>query len=304
MDFIEHEKDNSKNCKIQSQVPDITRSEPCCVGIDEAGRGPVLGPMVYGICYCPLSKAENLKELGFADSKTLTEEQREALFDTLSRKNSDFIGWVIDILSPNYISNAMLRRTKCSLNEISHNSAIGLIQLLLDSGVNVQEVYVDTVGVANKYQEKLQKIFPAQQITVTPKADSKFPIVSAASICAKVRSLVGRDRVIKSWTFQEDFESSDGCGSGYPSDPNTKKWLSNNVDKVFGFPRLVRFSWQTCRTILDDKAVQVIWDDDGDSDDEAAKGTASITTFFSSNNEVPKQHKFFLDRKLDSLEAF
>ncbi|XP_031566950.1 ribonuclease H2 subunit A-like [Actinia tenebrosa] len=303
MDFSQHEKDNTKNCKIQSPIPEITRSEPCCVGIDEAGRGPVLGPMVYGICYCPISQSEKLKELGFADSKTLTEEQREALFKTLSEDNTDFIGWVIDILSPTHLSNEMLKRTKCSLNEISHNTAIGLIQLLLKSGINVKEVYVDTVGVANKYQEKLQNIFPDQQITVTPKADSKFPIVSAASICAKV----GRDRVIKSWKFIERLEvTAEDCGSGYPSDPTTKRWLADNVDKVFGFPQLVRFSWATCSTILDNKAVDVIWDDDGDSDDEAAKGTTAITNFFSANNgkDVPKTHKFFLERNLESMEAF
>jgi hypothetical protein len=47
-------------------------------------------------------------------------------------------------------------------------------------------------------------------------------------------------------------------------------------------------------------------DDDGDSDDEAAKGTAAITSFFSANSDkdVPKRHKFFLERNLDSMEAF
>ncbi|XP_048575437.1 ribonuclease H2 subunit A isoform X3 [Nematostella vectensis] len=213
MDFEEFKKDNSKNCIIKSKIPEIARNEPCCVGIDEAGRGPVLGPMVYGICYCPLSKAEELKNTGFADSKTLTEEEREALFKELSENCHGYMGWVIDILTPNFLSNCMLQRTKCSLNEVSHNSAIGLIRLLLDSGVKVQEVYVDTVGPAEKYQDKLQKIFPEQKIVVTPKADAKFPIVSAASVCAKV----SRDRVISAWEFSEDIIFTKETGSGYPS---------------------------------------------------------------------------------------
>lgn len=43
MDLSEYGNDNSQNCKVISEIPEIARSEPCCVGIDEAGRGPVLG---------------------------------------------------------------------------------------------------------------------------------------------------------------------------------------------------------------------------------------------------------------------
>ncbi|XP_048575436.1 ribonuclease H2 subunit A isoform X2 [Nematostella vectensis] len=304
MDFEEFKKDNSKNCIIKSKIPEIARNEPCCVGIDEAGRGPVLGPMVYGICYCPLSKAEELKNTGFADSKTLTEEEREALFKELSENCHGYMGWVIDILTPNFLSNCMLQRTKCSLNEVSHNSAIGLIRLLLDSGVKVQEVYVDTVGPAEKYQDKLQKIFPEQKIVVTPKADAKFPIVSAASVCAKV----SRDRVISAWEFSEDIIFTKETGSGYPSDPTTKKWLADNLDRVFGFPQLVRFSWSTCSNILDNKAVPVTWDDDDDDsdEDEATKNSAPITSFFSAktNDVTATRHRFFQERNLESLEMF
>lgn len=122
-----------------SQVPSVTLKEDCIMGIDEAGRGPVLGktrytlgilyiigPMVYGTCFCPLSKKDDLERMKMAgvncitalthgsciiylDSKTLNELQREALFRKISEA-ADWLGWKATILSPNYISNGMLRR--------------------------------------------------------------------------------------------------------------------------------------------------------------------------------------------------
>ncbi|KAJ8025959.1 Ribonuclease H2 subunit A [Holothuria leucospilota] len=172
----------------------------------------------------------------------------------------------------------------------------------LDDSPKAHDVYVDTVGDAAKYQAKLQGIFPNLEITVTPKADAKFPIVSAASICAKVV----RDRTIKSWKFVEGTVSScEDYGSGYPSDPATKKWLSENLDPVFGFPRFIRFSWSTASTIMDKKAAVVEWEDE-DEEDETAKGTASLLTFFTPKNFNPrkKKHQFFDERGLKQLKTF
>uniref|UniRef100_A0A8C0BTH9 Ribonuclease n=1 Tax=Buteo japonicus TaxID=224669 RepID=A0A8C0BTH9_9AVES len=105
-------------------------------------------------------------------------------------------------------------RAKYNLNELSHDTAVGLIQFALDSGVQVAEVFVDTVGPAEKYEAKLRQRFPGLEVTVRPKADGLFPVVSAASICAKV----ARDRAVKHWKFVEDLEDIDrDYGSGYPN---------------------------------------------------------------------------------------
>jgi ribonuclease H2 subunit A len=53
---------------------------PYATGIDEAGRGPVLGPMVYGAAFWSLADDAAIKAMGFDDSKALSEKQREALF--------------------------------------------------------------------------------------------------------------------------------------------------------------------------------------------------------------------------------
>jgi ribonuclease H2 subunit A len=76
------------------------------------------------------------------------------------------------------------------------------------------------VGSPEKYQAKLSDIFPTLKITVAKKADSLYPSVSAASICAKVT----RDAILKQWIFAESFlndqPNSKQFGSGYPGGKN------------------------------------------------------------------------------------
>lgn len=96
------------------------------------------------------------------------------------------------------IVNTTLRK-KYNLNLLSHDTAIDMIKKVEASGIQIVHVYVDTVGNAIQYKDKLSKFFPKYQFTVTEKADSKYAIVSAASVCAKVV----RDRIVKNWKFAE-----------------------------------------------------------------------------------------------------
>lgn len=307
MDIKPYTGNNGENYVQFSEVPSVCRSEPCILGIDEAGRGPVLGPMVYGISYCPLSRNGDLKDLGVDDSKALTEEKREELLKKLN-ENCSYIGWAIHVLSPKFISNAMYRRSKYNLNTMSHDTAIGLVKQALDKGIQVAEIYVDTVGPPEKYQAKLQQIFPMQKVTVAKKADSLYPCVSAASICAKV----ARDLCLKEWTFAESqgdnsVQMTKEWGSGYPGDAVTKKFLRDNLDPVFGFPSIVRFSWKTAETLMEDKGIQVEFEEvEPDEDPEVAKNP-SIKQFFVAqpskmkNGSCTNQEKckFFRDRGMD-----
>ncbi len=98
------------------------------------------------------------------------------------------------------------------MNELSHDTAICLIDTLYNKkGLNIVQVYLDTVGDPTKYEVKLSKIFPKLKIKVSKKADSLYPCVSAASICAKVT----RDSLLKDWKFCENI-TVEKYGSGYP----------------------------------------------------------------------------------------
>ena len=100
------------------------------MGIDEAGRGPTLGPMVYGSAFCAVEDEERVKKMGFMDSKQLTEAKREQLWAELQQ--CGFIGWRIRVLDAKEISEGMLRRhQKYNLNAMSHDAAIGLVQGVL-----------------------------------------------------------------------------------------------------------------------------------------------------------------------------
>lgn len=294
----------------ESILPDWA-SKPCIMGIDEAGRGPVLGPMVYGCLYCARSYEKTLSTLNFADSKTLKEEKREELFEKL--KANELIGWAVDVIDPRELSAKMLKKIKINLNEISHDSASGLVTRVLNMGVLLTDVYVDTVGDPEKYRIKLSERFPSIKFVVAKKADSLYPVVSGASIVAKVT----RDRALRDWVLDETAENmTRNFGSGYPGDPETKSWLEKHQHSVFGFPSLVRFSWGTC-TSYSKNMVEVVWESDKTEEDGSSSSSGKrqlklssfgVTTSKRKSEEIgssgKSRCKFFQSRKLEQLANF
>jgi ribonuclease H2 subunit A len=268
---------------------------PVEVGIDEAGRGPVLGPMVYGLAVSPVEDRDALVARKFDDSKALTEEDRKRMFAEI--KAADGLGFVTQVLSPELIGANMLRRTaKYDLNRMSHDCAISMIRHVLSEGVNVSEIYVDTVGDPERYEQKLSAIFPKQRVFVRKKADSLFAVVSAASICAKVT----RDNLLASWKPDGSWDSKlmeKPLGSGYPADPTTKEWLAAAQDSVFGFPRLVRFSWSTAAELMKEKSHASDF-----HDEKLEEGQTSIVSF--AKPELHPRKKFFTSRRLAVVSAF
>lgn len=162
----------------------------CILGVDEAGRGPVLGPMVYGVSYCSVKYADSIKPHGFMDSKVLDHNTRVDLLRKVCDSEHELykeIGWTVRVMSARDIGAGMLRPVApYNLNAQAHDTTIQLIRDILNQGVNVRKIFVDTVGIAESYQAKLQREFPMAEVTVCKKADSIYPIVSVASICAKV----------------------------------------------------------------------------------------------------------------------
>lgn len=274
---------------------------PCCLGVDEAGRGPVLGPMVYGVFYLPLELSDPLLrgEHHFDDSKVLTPAVRSALMEKLCTPSPGpdgaagenalhaRCGWATTSLSARDISANMLRPSAAyNLNAQAMDATVALIQGVLARGVNVKEIYVDTIGQPAAYQKKLERIFPAVSITVAKKADSLYPCVSAASVCAKVT----RDAALEVLYRRHAAGAASGggeqaeaagmaWGSGYPSDGRCVGWMRSNMHPVFGWGPECRFSWGTAKDMIEAKGagVKVEWpvEDDGE--------TARLTDFFTAS---------------------
>ena len=266
---------------------------PCVLGVDEAGRGPVIGPMVYGVFYLPLALQHSLlsDKHHFDDSKVLTPAVRSDLMQKLctSEPASDLFencGWATNVLSARSISSNMLRPTTAAgynLNAQAMDATIDLIRGVLDKGVNVTEVYIDTIGRPETYQKKLERIFPTLQITVAKKADSLYPVVSAASVVAKVTRDVACETLYEDFAGKATNVTREGWGSGYPSDARCTTWLRNEMDPVFGWGPECRFSWGTATEMLDSKGgAKIEWLEARDEDVENMR----VTSFFA-NGQPP-----------------
>jgi ribonuclease H2 subunit A len=292
---------------LLSDIPASCRSGRIVLGIDEAGRGSVNGPMTYGMAFWNAEHIDPKHLKDFNDSKQLSHETRCRLLDKVILPVTD-IGFGLRVLHASEISRNMLRPSPYNLNQMSHDTAMELIQALVDAGVKIDSCFIDTVGIAHHYQRKLEQRFPTMRFTVESKADANYAPCAAASVVAKVV----RDRVMEHWAYSEDLlqVTEHPLGSGYPSDPTTKAWMAANRHcPVFGYPDLVRFSWNPTKKALDpsEDVVQVIFAADLEEEDEQGEYSLSLKrqseqmSVFLGAKKKAKRYPYFQRNKLERV---
>ena len=199
-------------------------------GVDEAGRGPVLGPLV--VAGVMVESDVPLRQLNVKDSKKLSPERREALAPEIERISRH----VVTVVPAEDID---LMRAEMSLNEFEAKLFASIIEKLHPDTAYVDAVDVDEIG----FKRAVQRELPFEvEIVSQHEADALFPVVSAASILAKVR----RDAEMRT------IEAAIGepVGSGYPSDPVTVAFLEKWIKEKGSLPPHTRASWDTARRLL------------------------------------------------------
>ena len=200
------------------------------VGIDEAGRGSLVGEMIVAGYSISANKLKKLDDIGVQDSKLLSPRKRERIYSKLVKLSNIFVTYPV---KPEEID-------KENLNKLTEKAAKKIILTIAErlGGINnISAIYIDKFGKLRELPIFLRKIGYEGLLIVEEKADSKFKIVGAASIIAKYI----RDRRIKVISKLYGLK-----GSGYPSDPLTVSWVGEKIKSGELLP-VIRYSWSTLR---------------------------------------------------------
>jgi len=203
------------------------------IGVDEAGKGPVLGPMVAAAVR---AEPEALPD-GLADSKQLAPAKRESLAAELRTTESVDIG--IGIVTVDEID-----APETDMNSLTVTTQVRAIAAVATPG---DRAIVDAGDVSeSRFARRVTEGVAGEgiEINVTAEhgADDSYRLAAAASVIAKV------DRDGRMATIGSDYEAS--VGSGYPSDPTTRAFLAGYVDQYSELPTCARHSWSTCEDVL------------------------------------------------------
>jgi ribonuclease HII len=204
-------------------------------GVDDAGRGSVIGPLVIAGILIDSEDVSKLVQLGVKDSKLLSPSRRETLavdIKRIARKHA------VVKLSPAEIDKVVEKGRKLRrLNWLEAQAMAKVIELL-----RPDVAYVDASDVfEERFKQQILEFLPFKvEIVSEHKADRKYPVVSAASIIAKVE----RDREIAELKAKYgDF----GCG--YPTDPKTIEFLHRCLETFKEYPEFVRRSWRPAKKV-------------------------------------------------------
>ncbi len=216
------------------------------LGIDDAGRGPVIGPMVLAGCLVTEEIENEFRKFGVKDSKQLTRKRREFLEKLIKEKA---VAFAIQVTSPSEIDvknkdgtnlndlEAYMAATIINeLNAVYHSKTDTKIKVIIDCPSPNRMKWRDFVRMKIDNQSNLE-------ILCEHKADRNHISVSAASILAKEE----RERQMK--VLKEKYGNE--MGSGYTSDPVTKKFLANNFKKLED-QGIFRKSWKTWKNATSD----------------------------------------------------
>lgn len=201
-------------------------------GIDEAGRGPVLGPLV--VAGVLVENEHDLSNLKVRDSKKLTAERRTNLAMEI-KKIAKIEICLIPALELDILQQEL------TLNEIETICFTEIIARL-----NPGKVYVDCVDTDEENFKALllSRLNYKPDIVSKHRADDMFPVVSAASIIAKTERDSEIDRISR--------ELGQNIGSGYPADPNTIEFVKSWLERNGRLPPHIRNSWKTTKRLWED----------------------------------------------------
>ena len=205
------------------------------LGTDDAGRGPVIGPMVISGVVIDEKDLAKLSAIGVKDSKLLTPKRREEIYDKIIKTVKDC---KIVIIPPKEIDEAVESETT-NLNWLEGQKFAIIINALKPDMAIVDCPSTNTQA----FTDYLRKFLKSDvKLKCEHKADLRFVVVGAASILSKVT----RDREI------EKIKTKIGVdfGSGYPADPKTQTFLKKYWNK---FPEIFRHSWSTYKNVSGEK---------------------------------------------------
>ena len=198
--------------------------------MDDAGRGSMLGPLVIAGISITKKNIRKLSLLGVKDSKQLSPKHREKLYKK-----------IIELADNYYVVRIPPRSIDASAKEHNLNQLEAKYMAKVISKLNSDTSYVDSCDVNPKrFGMEISKLSNSKKVKSYHHADTKFVVVSAASIIAKV----SRDRSIARLRKNHDL------GSGYPSDSSTVNFVRSYYEKHGTLPTFVRKSWKPTQKIL------------------------------------------------------
>jgi len=218
------------------------------LGIDDAGRGPVIGPMILAGCLVNEAIEKEFKKLGIKDSKELTPKRREFLAVIIREKAETF---EIALAYPNEIDENLTSGT--NLNQLEAIKIASIINKI-NKGKDRIKVIIDcpSVGIskwADFLKTKIDNLSNLE-IVCEHKADKNHISVSAASILAKSAREKEMDKLKKIY--------GEEIGSGYTSDPSTIKFLEKNAQKHEN-SGIFRKTWETWKVAVNKIAQKALF---------------------------------------------